>query len=314
MDGVDKPRWRRGGVLVGLLAAACLLGACGQGAPATSTYAPRFVAPPAKGRVIEYSFGVTPMSNFRNIYEDFQPIVDYLNGGLTGARLVLEVPRGLAEHQRQLQARHFDFALSNPYHTLRATQRDGYRIFAKMGDDAAFRGIWAVRRDAGIASLQDLKGKAVSFPPRSALAATMMTQLQLKQAGLDPARDIEAYYVGSQHASIMEAYTGRAAAGATWPLAWTTFQRVHPAEARELETRFPTSPMVNQGIVARDDVPPELVARVGELMVAMHTTEKGRALLAQVPITRFERASDAQYQVVREFIEKYKLAFNTAPE
>ena len=320
MGGVKKPGWRRAGVFVGLFvaaclfAAACLLAACGQGTPATSSYTPRFVAPPAKGRVIEYAFGVVPMSNFRSIYDDFQPIVDYLNGSLVGAKLVLEVPRGLAEHQQQLEARHFAFALSNPYHTLRAAERHGYRIFAKMGDDAAFRGIWVVRRDAGIATLDDLKGKKISFPPRSALAATMMTQLQLKQAGVDPARDIDAYHVGSQHASIMEAYSGRAAAGATWPLAWTSFQRLHPLEARQLEARFPTQPLVNQGIVARDDVPPELVARVGELMAAMHTTEKGRALLARVPITRFERAGNAQYQVVRRFIDKYHLTFNSPPE
>ena len=141
-----------------------------------------------------------------------------------------------------------------------------------------------------------------------------MTQLQLKQAGIDRLRDIDAYYVGSQHASIMEAYSGRAAAGATWPLAWTTFQRVHPLEARQLEPRFPTPSLVNQAIVARDDVPPDVVERVAELMAAMHTTEKGRALLARVPITRFERAGDAQYQVVREFIEQYRLAFKTLPE
>lgn len=314
MNGVKKPRWRSGGVLVGLLATAALLVACGRGAPATNIYTPQFVAPPAGARLVEYSFGVTPMSNFRNIYEDFQPIVDYLNGGLSDAKLVLEVPRGLAEHQQQLEARQFAFALSNPYHTWRAAQRGGYQIFAKMGDDAAFRGIWMVRRDAGIDSLADLKGKKVSFPPRSALAATMMTQLQLKQAGLDPARDIAAYYVGSQHASIMEVHDGRAAAGATWPLAWSTFQRLHPAQARLLEARFPTESMVNQGIVARNDVPPELVARVRELMVAMHTTEKGRKLLAQVPITRFEPAGNAEYQVVRKFLVKYKLAFHTSPE
>jgi phosphonate transport system substrate-binding protein len=305
---------RRTAVRFGLLAAACLLAACSKSEPDLKAYAPAFVAPPAKARVVEYSFGVTPMSNFRNIYETFQPIIDHLNGGLGDAKLVLEVPRGLAEHQRQLQSRHFAFALSNPYHTLRAAEHGSYRIFAKMGDDDAFRGIWIVRRDAGIASLAGLKGKKISFPPRSALAATMMTQLQLKEAGIDPRTDIEARYLGSQHASIMEVYSGRVTAGATWPLAWVTFQRVHPAEARKLEARFPTAPLVNQGIVARNDVPPELVSRVAELMAAMHKTERGRSLLAQVPIGTFEAAGDAQYRVVSEFIDKYKLAFDALPE
>ena len=293
------------------LTAAMLLAACGKQAP-DSANAPRFAAPPAKARVAEYSFGVTPMSNFRNVYDVFQPIVDHINAGLPDARLVLEVPRGLDEHERLLQARSFSFALSNPYHTWRAAQRDSYRIFAKMGDDQAFHGVWVVRKDSGIKSLADLKGKKIAFPPKSALAATMMTQMQLKNHGIDPASDIEATYVGSQHASIMGVFRKDVAAGATLPLAWIAFQRKHPGEARQLETRFPTAPLINQGIVARDDVPPDLVRRVGQLMAAMNQTHKGRALLAQVPTSAFEAAGDLQYDVVRVFMEQHRQAFPAA--
>ncbi|HEY0061910.1 MAG TPA: phosphate/phosphite/phosphonate ABC transporter substrate-binding protein [Telluria sp.] len=302
MDGVAKTGWRWLGALC------CLLAACGKQAAAPE-YAPVLVAPPHEARVAEYTFGVTPMSNFRDVYDVFQPVVDYLNAGLPDARLVLEVPRGLAEHEQQLEARNFAFALSNPYHSWRASQRSGYRIFAKMGDDAAFRGIWVVRKGGAIRTLADLKGKKLCFPPRSALAATMMTQVQLKQAGIDPARDVHVNYVGSQHASIMEVYMKGADAGATWPLAWTTFQRTHPEQARELEVRFPTDSLINQGLVARNDVPSDLVKRVERLLAEMHDTERGRALLAQVPITRFEPASNADYDVVRVFLEKYQQAF-----
>ncbi|MES2018251.1 MAG: phosphate/phosphite/phosphonate ABC transporter substrate-binding protein [Pseudomonadota bacterium] len=296
-----------------LLCTLALLASCSKHA-SESAGTPKFVAAPAKPKVAEYTFGVTPMSNFRNIYDVFRPIVDHLNANLTDARLVLEVPRGLAEHEQALQARSFAFALSNPYHSWRAAQQGGYRIFAKMGDDSAFRGIWVVRKDSGIKTLADLKGKPLCFPPKSALAATMMTQLQLKENGIDPVRDIQASYVGSQHASIMAVYQKSALAGATWPLAWITFQRMHPDEARQLEVRFPTGSLVNQGIVARNDVPPEVVRHVGELMVAMSTTERGRALLAQVPISSFELAGDAQYDVVRTFMEQYQRTFPVAPD
>ena len=308
MKGIAGLGGRRRGLLCALTAAALLLGACGKPAPDAASM-PRFAAPPAQSPVVEYSFGVVPMSNFRDIYDVFLPILDHINAGLQDARLVLEVPRGLVEHEQQLQARSFAFALSNPYQTVRAVERDGYRIFAKMGDDNAFRGIWMVRKDSGIASLADLKGKRLGFPPKSALAATMMTQLQLKRNGIDPARDIEATYVGSQHASIMGVFQKNVVAGATWPLAWITFQRTHPGEARQLEARFSTDPLINQGIVARNDVPPDLVRRVGELMVAMNKTDKGRALLAQVPVSAFELAGEARYDVVRLFLEQHRQAF-----
>lgn len=300
-------RWAKIGCCwLGLLC--CLLAACGKSAP-DSGYAPTLVAPARLAKLPEYTFAVTPMSNFRDIYDVFQPIVDQLNAGLPDARLVLEVPRGLAEHEQQLEARNFAFALSNPYHSWRAVRHSGYRIFAKMGDDAAFRGIWVVRKGSPVATLADLKGKKVCFPPKSALAATMMTQLQLKQAGIDPARDLQVDYVGSQHASIMAVYMNSVDAGATWPLAWATFQRQHPEQAEQLEVRFPTESLVNQAIVARDDVPPDLVRRVGRLLTEMHDTEQGRALLAKVPVTRFEPARADDYDVVRVFLDKYRQAF-----
>lgn len=312
MDGMAGTRWRWTGPLCALMAAALLCG-CERQAPEAG-YAPTFVAPPARPAIAEYRFGVVPMSNMRNIYDVFQPIVEHLNAGLPDARLVLEVARGLTEHQQRLSERSFAFALSNPYHTWRAAQRDGYRIFAKMGDDAAFRGIWVVRRDSGIETIADLKGKKISFPSRTALAATMMTQLQLKQHGIDPALDVEASYVGSPHASIMAVYQKGVAAGASWPLAWTAFQRTNPREARQLEVRFPTASLVNQGVVARDDVPPDLVRRVGRLMLAMNESEQGRALLSKVPVAGFEAAGAAQYDVVRVFMEQHQRAFPGALE
>ena len=57
-----------------------------------------------------------------------------------------------------------------------------------------------------------------------------------------------------------------------------------------------------------------LVARVGELMSTMHTTEKGRALLARVPTARFEPAGEAQYDKVRVFMDKYRQAFPQAAD
>ncbi len=308
MAGANNSGWRMSRVLATLLAAACLLTACNKRAPEAS-YAPTFVAPGTRSQVVQYSFGVSPMSNFRHIYDVFQPIIEHINGSLADAQLVLEVPRGISEHAQQLGARKYAFALSNPYLTWRAAQRHGYRIVAKAGDDDQFHGVFVVRRDSGITDLSALAGRRIAFPPPLSMAGTMMNQLQLKEAGIDPASGIEATYVGSQHAAIMAVHSGSAVAGATWPLAWLAFQQLHPDQARLLEARFPTPSLVNQGIVARDDVPPELVARVSELLAAMHDSEKGRALLAAVPMRRFELAGGAEYDVVRTFMTRYAQAF-----
>jgi phosphonate transport system substrate-binding protein len=174
-----------------------------------------------------------------------------------------------------------------------------------MGDDDKFTGIILVRRDSGINQLADLKGKKVSYPARTALAATMMPQYYFQTHGLDVNRDIENLYVGSQESSIMNVYMGNVAAGATWPLPWEAFRKEHPDKARELALKWETGPLINNGVVARDDVPEQIAAQVAQLLATLHTHEDGRIILSRMPLSRFELADDLRYRVVGDFLHKF---------
>ena len=118
-------------------------------------------------------------------------------------------------------------------------------------------------------------------------------------------RDIENLYVGSQESSIMNVYLGTVAAGVTWPLPWEAFQKEHPNKAAELEVEWETEPLINNGVVARDDVPETLASRVAHLLDTLHTTEEGKAMLARMPLSRFELADDSRYRVIEDFLAKF---------
>lgn len=283
--------------IVGLM----LLSACGR---EQEEYRPGFtVATAQTGK--QYTFAVHPLHNPEMLMERYGPIIDYLNRNLQGAHFVLEASRNYEEFDKKLYAGKPDFALPNPYQTLNAMQH-GYHVFGKMGDDANFRGIILVRRDAGIRSVRDLKGKKVSYPAKTALAATMMPQYFLQTHGLDVNRDVENLYVGSQESSIMNVFLGQVSAAATWPIPWALFQKEQPDKAAQLEVKWQTSPLINNGLVARKDIPPELVERVASLLATLHESAEGRALLERISISRFERADDASYDVVHTFLADFK--------
>jgi len=251
-----------------------------------------------------YSFAIHPLHNPEMLLERYGPIVDYLNRNIKDAHFVLEASRNYEEFDKKLYAGQPDFALPNPYQTVNSLKH-GYHVFGKMGDDQNFRGIWLVRRDSGIRKVRDLKGKKVSYPAKTALAATMMPQYYLHTHGIDVNKDIENLYVGSQESSIMNVYLGQVSAAATWPIPWALFQKQYPDKAAQLELIWQTEPLINNSLVARSDIPPELVERVAVLLATLHESEEGRAMLAQLPISRFERASDASYDVVRSFLDTF---------
>jgi phosphonate transport system substrate-binding protein len=281
---------------------ALALVACGQN-EAAKTAEPKYssIAPEA-GK--EYVFAIHPLNNPARLFEIYGPLIDYLNQNIPEVRFRLEASRNYEEFEKKLYAREPDFALPNPYQTLNSLGH-GYHVIAKMGDDSMFAGVILVRRDSGINKLTDLKGKKVSYPARTALAATMMPQYYFQTHGLDVNRDIENLYVGSQESSIMNVYMRNVAAGATWSLPWEAFQKEHAEMASELELKWKTEPMINNGVVVRNDVPQQLAKHVAQLLDTFHTKIEGKAMLARMPLSRFELADDKSYRVIDDFLHKF---------
>lgn len=275
--------------------------------PARNEYEPVFSDRPpaiADGGEREYIFSVHPLHNPKRLHEIFGPVFEYLGQNIPGARFRLEASRNYAAYDKKLYARKFHFSLPNPFQTINSLQH-GYRVFGKMADDQNFRGIILVRRDSDIKQVSDLKGKAISYPAPTALAATMMPQYWLHTHGIDVMKDVETRYVGSQESSVMNVYLKNVAAGATWPPPWRALIKERPELERELKIMWQTESLPNNGLVARDDVPPELVKQVAGLLFSLHTHEAGRSWLQRMELSRFEAADNTSYQPVREFVDKF---------
>ena len=287
-----------------LLSAAGLMFACGrQTPPATG---PQYTdAPPVlQGPV--YRLAIHPLHNPEKLFATYQPLVDDLNRSLAGsARFELEASVDYQDFERKYRLREPEFLLPNPWQTLDAL-KVGYRVIAMAGDAADFKGLLIVRKDSGIDRPSDLRGKVVSYPSFTALAACIMPQFFLHRNGIDVNRDITNRYVGSQESSIMNAYLGEAAAGATWPPPWRLFQRDHPREAAELKVAWETESLLNNSVMARDDVPAELRERVRRHLLALDQTPEGRRILAGAETAGFNPADDATYDVVRKYVADFE--------
>lgn len=252
----------------------------------------------------EYVIGVHPLYTPKRLLQVYGPMVDQLNEAIPQAHFRLEASRNYEEYEKKLFAGRFDFAMPNPYETVRSLKH-GYHVFAKMGDDHLFRGIILVRKDSGIRKVTDLKGKKVGYPAPTALAATMMTQHYLHTHGLDVNRDIENVYVGSQESSILSVLRGHVAAGATWPVPWNTFQREQPQLAAQLEVRWQTETLPNNGWVVRDAIPPLLAEKVSKVLTGLHSKPEGKTILKKIGISRFEYATSQTYLPVERYLKLF---------
>lgn len=268
-------------------------------------YEPLYSEEPIFTKNKVYIFGVHPLHNPEHLFKIYQPMVKYINKQLKGSKLKLEASRNYDTYNKKLFAGYFHFALPNPYQTVIAAD-NGYKIFGKMGDDENFRGIILVRKDGGINEVKDLRGKTVSYPAPTALAATMMPQWYLHKHGLDLEHDITNIYAGSQESSIMNIYLGKVAAAATWPPPWRAFIKERPEIAKKVEIKWQTSSLVNNGLVARDDMEQSLVDELSAIIFSMHKSAEGQRILSAMELSRYEKAQYSSYDSVREFLKNFE--------
>lgn len=266
---------------------------------------PQYISQPAQmDQKTHYVFAIHPLQNPQLLHQKFEPLMAYLAQQIPGAAFDLETSNDYADYERKLRGGKSHFSLPNPYHAVLA--RDwGYHVIAKMGNDDLFRGVFIVRNDSAIKIPADLRGKVVAYPAPTALAAAMMPQLFLQKNGIDVETEIQNQYVGTHNSAIMNAYLGQSAASATWPVAWKAFQQSNPREAAEMKVIWQTPTLIQNAIIARNDVSPVVEGQVSRVLTTLQTHPQGLQLLAQMDTTRFVPASNQDFDVVQVFLKEF---------
>lgn len=266
---------------------------------------PQYRSEPTEGAIPVYRLAIHPLHNPQKLAESYQPLIDYLDRHVQDARFQLEASRDYQAYEAKFRDRGPEFLLPNPWQTLEA-MKVGYKVLAMAGDAEDFKGIFLVRRNSGIRTPADLKGKVVSYPSPTALAACIMPQYYLHNHGIDVNKDVDNRYVGSQESSIMNVYLKQADAGATWPPPWRQFQKDHPREAAQLKVVWETPHLMNNSVMVRDDVPPSVRDRVRQLLIDLTGSKEGRNILGAMETARFRPADDNSYGPVHAFIERFE--------
>lgn len=279
-----------------------LLGSCRPGEKKTG---PVYGETSLTAKDTVYYFAVHPLYNPVKLTKVYQPLITYLNGHVKGARFILESSRDYASFEEKISSKTPDFLLPNPLHTIHAMSY-GYEVIAMAGVKTDFKGIFIVRKDGGIRTPADLKGKVVSYPSPTALAACIMPQYYLHKNGININKDIRNLYVGSQESSIMNVYTKHSSAGATWPPPWRFFQKEHPQEAAELKVIWETPSLINNSVMVRTDVPAAVREQVRDCLLKLHEHEEGRDILRNMETKQFLNAVNSDYNIVKDYIHVFE--------
>lgn len=254
-----------------------------------------------------YRILVHPLHSQDQLAKFYAPLARYLESKVGGAHIEVESSRDFADFEARIRTREADFLIPNSLQTLWAIDSFGYRVLCQAGTEKDFVGLVLVGRDSPIRKIQDLRGKRVAYPSRTALAACILQQKMFHDSGLDVVRGLDNRYVGSQESAIQNAAAGFVDAACTWPQAWRAFQRQDSASAARLRVQWTTSPMVTNSILARNDVPDPVREGVRSALLGLAGDSVGRGILEAGRIEGFHPANDSTYLPVRNLVREFEL-------
>jgi phosphonate transport system substrate-binding protein len=164
-------------------------------------------------RAEEIKLGVLPRLSATEITTMFKPLADYL-GRETGRKVTLVVAKDFDAFEKQVRDGELDLAFSNPlvYVQLkRQLDLSPLAIAAEKKGGTRFRGIFVVRKDAGIDDVRALKGKRLIFVDEDSLAGYIAQALMLKKQGYDLQKDFVRLPFAKKHDNVTMAVFSRAA-------------------------------------------------------------------------------------------------------
>lgn len=254
--------------------------------------------------------------------KDWLPFVRHLAGQLGGEGIsqgTVHVVRDVMGMAGLLKTGQIDLYIDSPIVMISILNESGAKLLARRwkGGLPDYAAVIFVRQDSGITSLSGLKDKVVAFQKESSstgylLPRALMTlaglTLQPMAAGTDKpmAGQVGYRFSGADRNTVAWVFHGRVAAGAT---SSEDFDKINEAQRAQLTAIIETERIPRHVVAHRGDLPPELVARIKAVLLAMDQTPEGKKVLDSFELTKkFDDISLAEIESLARYASALRRA------
>jgi phosphonate transport system substrate-binding protein len=251
------------------------------------------------------TMGIFPRRSAALSREMFTPLVSYLSRSL-GRQVQLEVTQDFLSFWDQVKAGRYDIVHYNQYHYLSSHRDYGYRVIASIEEygRANISAAVVVRKDSGINSIADLRGRKIIFGGgKQAMVSYIMARYLLMEAGLGDGDYITQFALNPPKACVAVFYRQGAAAGVGDVVLEMAGIRKQ-INVDEMKVLARSAPIAGLPWAVKDTVSASLATRIQTALIALSDDPDGKQILARAQLTGFKVASDADYDEHRRIIER----------
>jgi len=255
---------------------------------------------PAAARDLE--FGFTPVLGQADERAAFEPLTAYLSDAI-GQKVVIYVAKDYGDLRTKMEAGAVDIGSFSPFAYVDAERGGKIRIIAQSVIDgsATYVGIIVARKDNGLKTLTDLKGKRFAFVDPKSASGYVYPRAMLVEKGINPDTFFkETIFSGDHKKVIADVLDGRVDAGATYDNALGIAKNSGMA-SDDLAIIASTDPIPHDAIAVRIGLDAGLTKKIQTALVNLDKTEAGRRIIAnsKKKLTGHIIAQDSTFDVVR---------------
>jgi phosphonate transport system substrate-binding protein len=247
------------------------------------------------------TMGVFPRFNASETTTRYTPLADYLDKRL-GRKIILVTSRDFQSFWQGIEDRRYDIVQYNQYHYIRSAKT--YQVIAhnKEFGKSTIAGVIFVRKDSGITSLAQLRGRTVLFGGgEDAMIGYIAPVYMMLQAGLkkDEFKSLFAVtpinsVIGVYHKQADAAGTGDGVIG-------------QPAIRNAINTDELTVLAVSEQLLhlpwsVKRTMPAQLRKTIQSSLVDLENSEAGKNVLKAALLTGIGKAEDKDYDPHRKMV------------
>jgi phosphonate transport system substrate-binding protein len=218
----------------------------------------------------------------------FTPLASYLEKQL-GMKVVFTPVTDYPAAVESMVNKKVDLVWFGGFTYVQAKLRSGDKVvpLAQREEDTKFQSVFIAKTDSGIKTLNDMKGKQVSFGSASSTSGHAMPRGVLVQAGINPEKDFKRIaYSGAHDATIASVVSGKVDAAALDITVWKKFVAENKVDTKYVNVFFTTPTFFNYNWSVHADMPVALQEKIKAALLALNPANPEHA-----EILRLNRAT-----------------------
>ncbi len=247
--------------------------------------------------------GVFPRRNATLTAQLFSPLADYLSEQL-GQRVKLVTAKDFSSFWLGVAEKRYDIVHFNQYHYVQSST--DYSVIATNEEQGRteIAGALYVRRDSGITSISQLRGRNIIFGGGTdAMMSYIVPRYLLQQGGLSN-NDYSTVFANNPPNAVLAVYFNKATAAGAGDVVMNLPSVNKIADRDELTFLAVSKPIRHLPWAVKRTMSLAKQKHIQQLLTELGNNKEGRTILTTARLTGLHKAVDSDYDQAREIIRK----------